>query len=297
MDTSFRLAVLSVLIFLISIIWLVIRLFKRSSRKKPLLGISISILLFIFALIYPSLDKSKGFNQLKKYEWGSEAAELLIDIGVKEIRKITVHYIKDKEIISGVRIITEKTKLGLYPSRDHDGTWDILWISNYDFDSTVPYGKDYYVTNSLKYDKEGRLIKDIYDYETESLIEKADEIAASENKVRVKEMTDLMLKNSENADLKSSKTKITLGMEERLIIISEDIISSFLNYPANAKFHSMLWTFSRDGTIFNVGGKVTATNAFNVKEDIEFLITYEAYNDYDKIKPTALYINGVKVSK
>lgn len=107
----------------------------------------------------------------------------------------------------------------------------------------------------------------------------------------------MTLKNAKKTDIPASKTEITLGMEERLIAISEDLIRTFLNYPSGAKFHSMLWTFNRDGTIFNVGGKVTAVNAFNVKEDIDFLITYEAYNDYDSIKATALYIDGIKVSK
>ncbi len=94
-----------------------------------------------------------------------------------------------------------------------------------------------------------------------------------------------------------NETEVTSEMEGKLIMMSEDIIKDTLSHPATAKFHTMLWTFNRRGTVFNVGGKVTAENGFGVKEDIEFQISYEAYDDYKKIKPTAVYLNGVKVSK
>ncbi len=44
------LGLISIIGFLVSIVWLIVRLFKRSGRKKPLIGVGVCLVLFFIAL-------------------------------------------------------------------------------------------------------------------------------------------------------------------------------------------------------------------------------------------------------
>ena len=47
------LGLLSILGFFACLVWLIIRLFKRSGRKKPLMGLGVCVVLFIVAIVIP----------------------------------------------------------------------------------------------------------------------------------------------------------------------------------------------------------------------------------------------------
>ena len=78
--------------------------------------------------------------------------------------------------------------------------------------------------------------------------------------------------------------------EVQLEIAAEDTVKLFLNYPETADFHLMDWGFGKNHDLYSVSGKVTAKNAFGVKEDIIFSIKYHLNNN--KIKPVYVALNG-----
>lgn len=64
-----------------------------------------------------------------------------------------------------------------------------------------------------------------------------------------------------------------------LQLLSEDYVTSQLNYPATADFSLLDWAFGRDHTLYTVSSTVTAENAFGAKDDLAFSLTYQVNGD------------------
>lgn len=67
-----------------------------------------------------------------------------------------------------------------------------------------------------------------------------------------------------------------------LQILSEDYVRSQLNYPSTAVFPLSEWSFSRERDLYSVISKVTAENAFGVKDELAFRIIYQFENSSAK---------------
>lgn len=90
--------------------------------------------------------------------------------------------------------------MGTYPTKNHDGTWDILWISNNDSKLEIPFGSNYYLKDSLKLDYEERLLSDMYDYKTKSLIEVANEDAVADKDKKRQEINKSIAEDKKKYD-------------------------------------------------------------------------------------------------
>lgn len=118
-------------------------------------------------------------NKLEQYEWGNKLAPILKEMGVKKIKNIKVDSDEKTGTIYGVTFTADDTELKTHPVKNSDG-WEILWVSNADHNLNISYGANYYLTESLKYDSEGRLLDNIYDYKTKTIIETTDEAIVAE---------------------------------------------------------------------------------------------------------------------
>ena len=68
-----------------------------------------------------------------------------------------------------------------------------------------------------------------------------------------------------------------------LQLISEDYVTSHLNYPSTANFAWLDWSFGRDHTLYSVSSTVTAENALGIKDDLAFSLTYQMNDDIAKL--------------
>lgn len=64
-----------------------------------------------------------------------------------------------------------------------------------------------------------------------------------------------------------------------LQLLSEDYVTSQLNYPSTADFAWLDWAFGRDHTLYTVSSSVTAENAFGIEDDLAFSLTYQVDGD------------------
>lgn len=67
--------------------------------------------------------------------------------------------------------------------------------------------------------------------------------------------------------------------KEPLISKTEDVVSSYLNYPATADFALLDWSFGRRFNQYTVRSQVEAKNGFGVSEDIDFTAGYQVEDD------------------
>lgn len=65
--------------------------------------------------------------------------------------------------------------------------------------------------------------------------------------------------------------------------ISKEHIKNQLNYPSSADFAWLDWTYGRDHDIYSISSSVTAKNAFGVKDDLPFTLTYQINGDSIKL--------------
>ena len=156
-DAVFATGLIGTTIYMIS---LIVSAIKKRSIKINLLCLIVSFALIIIGVAVPTDE----FKKLDKYEWGSTAEDVLKEIGVKEIKDI---YEDDKSSVVFPRITTEKTELSLFLSKDSDGKWEVVHVKDNEDRKKVYY-------DTLKHDNEGKLVKDIYSYETGEVIERAD---------------------------------------------------------------------------------------------------------------------------
>lgn len=159
---------------IIYIILLIVSAIKKRSVKPSALCLVISFALIITVVSFPTDE----YKKLDKYEWGNAAEIVLKEIGVKEIKGVY----DDKTLSSAFpKITTEKGDLSLYLSRDSEGKWGTVYVKD-----TKDREKIYYDT--LKYDHDGKLVENIYSYETGEIIEKADPEAKEKYEKRQQEI-------------------------------------------------------------------------------------------------------------
>lgn len=181
-DAVFATGLIGTTIYMISLIVLAI---KKRSIKINLLCLIVSFALIIIGVAVPTDE----FKKLDKYEWGSTAEDVLKEIGVKEIKDV---YEDDKSSVVFPRITTEKTELSIFLSKDGDGKWGVVHIKD-----NKDRKKVYYDT--LKHDNEGKLVEDIYSYETGEVIERADPKAKENQEKKNQEIESQQEKQSEDS--------------------------------------------------------------------------------------------------
>lgn len=93
-------------------------------------------------------------------------------------------------------------------------------------------------------------------------------------------------------DVHVPETHIPYSYGAQLQIICEDVVKKYLNFPATADFHTLEWAFGREDNNYIVKGSVTASNAFGVKEKMQFTVWLEHDPDADEMTPTGVSING-----
>lgn len=69
--------------------------------------------------------------------------------------------------------------------------------------------------------------------------------------------------------------------------ITEDYVKKQLNYPATADFPWLDWSYGRERDLYSVSSKVTAKNAFGVKDELEFCLIYQV----DESSATVVYFD------
>lgn len=80
------------------------------------------------------------------------------------------------------------------------------------------------------------------------------------------------------------------GIKSELIVITEEVVKSYLNFPATADFPWLDWSVGRSYTRYSVSSKVEAKNAFGVKDEVQFTAVYHV--DGDERKLIRLVLNG-----
>lgn len=287
---------ISILAFVICTVLLLVALIRKKPKKKILVAMGACIVCF-FAAIFMTAMEGDGFNRLNRYDWGNTAASILHDIGVEKVQNVSVQDNDDHTIIYDVTIETECGKVSLYPSKSSDGTWEILWISNIDIHDFLSRGADFYVCDSLKYDKNGALVKDIYDYQTGELLEAKNEEAALLEAKRRQELLDSVMERANKNEISgNSSTDVTSEAEQVLMQITEDIAKQIAQNPSTVKFKTLYWGFARSGRTYTVQGTFECSNLFGVKEEHDLQVWCEASDDYSKIQPYEVYLDGEKIA-
>lgn len=212
---------------------LLIQLFRKKSKKKPAIAFVICLVMFIGGGVW-SANKPEStetvkeetlvktnYKRLDKYEWGSAAKDVFEQIGVETVKSVEVRADEETGTIYDVYVETERGKISVMPVKNIDG-WEILWVSNNTVYESLAYGDDFYVTDSLKYDEEGRLIRDIYSFRTGELAEaKSEEAIADAEKEKEEE-----LKIPGN----SSPYPIVVTMDDFVSEIKQDKFAAGLKY-------------------------------------------------------------------
>lgn len=209
---------------------------KKKSRKKPIL-ISLFCLMFAIVIVSAISSSNDGYSKLAQYDWGATAEPILRDIGVQKI----------KEIRSDVNsydfyIITEKTELDILVIKDSSGRYEIFSISV--APNSPDFGKCYYYKDSQLKDEQGRYLKTIYDYSTNTIVCTADEEAVLKNK----EKADAYLSAAEEFSNQQKAKK-----KEEANKLFQSIISDYQNNEVAAENKYKGNTYTVSGTIQDIG--------------------------------------------
>lgn len=106
---------------------------------------------------------------LSNYEWGESLQKVLDEIKVESVKSVEDETSEaTKGIVANVKIKTDIRTLSALLSKNNDGTWDVLSISDDDDYKIIYYEKDH-----LQVDDNGNQKDNIYDYTTGELIKKA----------------------------------------------------------------------------------------------------------------------------
>ena len=254
----------SIIGFILTLIWLFIRIMKKKPKKKPITVLLICLVLFIIALFMPN----DSTNNLDKYEWGAVAIEKLQEIGVEEIKIIEVKdRVYNNQILGcDVSIETEKTKLDIDLHAKFKGLdekdnalyeWSVWSIVDNNDREKVYY--DYYEESY----GECKPAFNLYDYSTGKILIAADEeaegglgelvdIAADMMKV----LTDAGYTFEQASDIQ--KILNTIGIQSIRIYKMTGVATKGLNavicYPNGLTEQSSRFNFTTDnGILFYAG--------------------------------------------
>ena len=224
-----------------------------------------------------------GYSKLDKYEWGAAASEVLKSIGVECIKKVKVVIIEGTDVISDILVTTDKKELDLYATKSED-VWDILHI--YD-KNTLPRA-NYYYADTLKYNDDGILIVDIYDYSTGEIIEvaniEAKKTSDKESQQNLEEFQARMQENEEKEKQKQTQESMETFTEiynaYKANQISADDIYKGNRYTLTAIVDKM----KEDGLSNTVFDTIGVTAMIKVNNTNVYIFCSFDENDRDKLK-------------
>ncbi len=89
--------------------------------------------------------------------------------------------------------------------------------------------------------------------------------------------------------------EVSSDAEMTLMYIAEDTAKQIVNYPSTVDFHTFDWKFTRDEFEYAVQGSFDCSNAFGVKETHLLTIYCRANENYTKMNPYKIVLDGVTI--
>lgn len=94
----------------------------------------------------------------------------------------------------------------------------------------------------------------------------------------------------------SQETEITDEAELALMNIAKDMAKQIAKNPGTVEFKDWYWGFSREGRTYAVQGTFECSNLMGVSEEHDIQVWCEASEDYSKIQPYAVYLDGEQIA-
>lgn len=111
-----------------------------------------------------------SIEEVDEYPWGKAFKESLDTIGVEQVENIKTEVIAYGR--TSFKITTNTKNIWCMVESDSSENWKVVWIKDYDNNHNY-----YYMNEDDKYVSDNLLKYDIYSYETNELVEKADTVA------------------------------------------------------------------------------------------------------------------------
>ena len=81
-----------------------------------------------------------------------------------------------------------------------------------------------------------------------------------------------------------------------LMQIAKDLAEQIAQNPGTVKFKDLYWGFAREETTYAVQGTFECSNLLGVTEEHDIQVWCEASEDYSKIQPYAVYLDGEQIT-
>lgn len=255
------LGLFSIIGFILTLIWLFIRILKKKPKRKPVTVLLICLALFIIALFMTN----DNTNNLDKYDWGAVAIEKLHVMGVEDIKIIEVKdRVYNNQILgSDVSIETEKMKLDINlhakfkELNEEDNPlyeWSVWSIIDSNDREKVYY--DYYEENY----GEGKPAFNLYDYSTGKILIAADNEAKGELVDIAADMMKVLKNAGYTLEQAGDIQRIlnTIGIQSieiyKMTGVATEGLNAVICYPNGLNDQSSRFTFTTDnGILFYAG--------------------------------------------
>lgn len=285
---------------------------KTVKHKKFWFAVCIVLIMISFAVMAD--DITNLLNE--EYEFENELAIVLEQIGVNSYRITHVEQTSSEEI---------KDFLDYIVTVDSDGTKELFvsvhgrfdtlgenkeYIYDWSINNITDGEKYYYASDASKYKfnwdsstyDTSRSRITIYDYKTGEIIEQANEEYVKEYQDRVDTYVDNFIESVQSGDsdgnsyIQDGETGVSYEAELVLMRIAEDIAKQIAQNPGTVDFKTLYWGFSREGTTYAVQGTFECSNLLGVTEEHDIQVWCEASDDYSKIQPYAVYLDGEQIA-
>ena len=249
----------------------------------------------------------------KEYGFEDKLSLIMVQIGVNSYKITEVEQTSSEDVADFLDYTVYMTADGendlrakihgifdtLGENREYIYDWQIYNITDANGE------KYYYASDSSKYEfdwdsstyDKSRSRLTIYDYATGEIAERADEEYVQEYQDR---MDSYKNKDDEVDDeagqyIPSNDTEIPYEAEIILMQIAEDIAKQIAQNPGTVDFKSLYWGFAREGTTYAVQGTFECANLLGVTEEHDIQVWCKASDDYSKIQPYAVYLDGEQI--
>lgn len=102
--------------------------------------------------------------------------------------------------------------------------------------------------------------------------------------------------STSNPTFTEGKNDVSYGAELVLMQIAEDVAKQVAQNPGTVDFKNLYWGFAREGRIYAVQGTFECSNLLGVTEEHDIQVWCEASEDYSKIQPYAVYLDGNRIA-
>ena len=101
--------------------------------------------------------------------------------------------------------------------------------------------------------------------------------------------------NGYNSSSNNDVSDVSDEAELVLMQIAKDIAKQLAQNPSTVKFKDWYWGFAREGTTYAVQGTFECSNLAGVTEEHDLQVYCEASEDYSKIQPYSVYLDGTQI--